>query len=153
MKIPTEMVMRVAPWAIPLLIIGTFIFDLLTPIGVAASVLYVIPLLLTFFSKNRWYPLFFCFIATALLWIDLVLKPASLLIEYSVLNRSLGMFVLWVLALGLFQLKRMQSELLNAEITRTKAIQDLMSERIERSHAEGLVEAAQEARAHAETAV
>ena len=36
---------------------------------------------------------------------------------------------------------------------KAKAMQDLMSERVERAHAEGLMEAAQEARAHAETAV
>jgi PAS domain S-box-containing protein len=70
---------------------------------------------------------------------DLLLKPAGLLLQYSMLNRALGTSVLWIVAVGLFELRRMQSELL--------------SERIERSHAEGLMEAAQQARAHAEIAV
>jgi PAS domain S-box-containing protein len=68
-------------------------------------------------------------------------------------NRALGTFVLWLVASGLVKLKRMQSDLLNAEVTKAKATQDLVSERMERWHAEGLMEAAQEARAHAETAV
>src|SRR5215510_3112087 len=148
-----DMMVRVAPWAIPVLTIGIFVFDLVTPVGMAVSVLYVIPLLLTFRSSRERDPLYYCIAATALLWTDLFLKPAGLLLPYGVLNRGLGMFVLWVVALGLFQFKRMQSDLLNAEITRTKTMQDLLSERIERSHAEGLMEAAQQARAYAETAV
>jgi PAS domain S-box-containing protein len=147
------MVMRVAPWTIPVLTIGIFVFDLVTPVGVAASVLYVIPLVLTFHSSRERDPLYYCIFATALLWADLILKPAGLLLPYGVLNRILGMLVLWLLAVGLFQLKRLQSDLLNAEINRTKVMQDLVSERVERSHAEGLIEAALEARASAETAV
>jgi len=148
-----DMMVRVAPWAIPVLTIGIFVFDLVTPVGMAVSVLYVIPLLLTFRSSRERDPLYFCIAATALLWTDLVLKPAGLLLPYGVLNRVLGMFVLWMVAGGLYQLKRTQSELVHAETSRTRAMQDLMSERIERSHAEGLMEAAQEAWAHAETAV
>jgi PAS domain S-box-containing protein len=153
MNVLPEMVMRVVPLVIPLLTSGIFILDVLTPVGIAVSVLYIVPLLLTFFSGRQRDPLYFCLAATLLLWIDLWLKPASPLLEYSVTNRTLGMFVLWVVAVGLFHLKRMQSELLNAETTRSKAMQELMSERLERSHAEGLMEAAQRAQASAETAV
>ena len=153
MKVANGVVMRVVPWAIPLLTIGIFILDLLTPVGVAISVLYIIPLLMTFLSSRERDPLYFSMVATALLWAELFLKPASLLVEYSGLNRALGMFVLWLVAWGLFQLKRTQSDLLQAETNRIKVMQDLMSERVERSHAEGLMEAAIEARAHAETAV
>jgi PAS domain S-box-containing protein len=147
------MMPRRARWVILLLTIAIFIVDLLTPVGIAVSVLYIIPLLLTFFSERQRDPLYFCLAATVLLWADLVWKPAGMLLQYSVTNRALGMFVLWLVASGLVKLKRMQSDLLNAEVTKTKAMQDLRSERIERSHAEGLMEAAQEARAHAETAV
>jgi len=153
MKVANGMVMRVVPWAIPVLTVGIFIVDLLTPVGVAVSVLYVVPLLMTFLSLRERDPLYFCIAATALLWADLYVKPAGLLLQYSVLNRVLGMFVLWLLAWGLLKLKRIQSELLQAETNRTKVMQDLTSERVERSHAEGLMEAAIEARAYAETAV
>src|SRR5262245_65473370 len=88
-----HMMVRVAPWAIPVLTVGIFVFDLVTPVGMAVSVLYVIPLLLTFRSSRERDPLYFCIAATALLWTDLVLKPAGLLLPYGVLNRVLGMFV------------------------------------------------------------
>ena len=153
MNIPTDVVARVAPIAIPLLTVAIFLCDVASPIAVAVSVLYVIPLLLTFFSSRRRDPLIFSLIATGLLWADLWLKPVSLLPQYSMLNGTLGTFVLWIVGVGLMKLKRMQAELLKAEVTRTKAEQDLISERVGRSHAEGLMEAAQRARAHAETAV
>jgi PAS domain S-box-containing protein len=153
MKVANLVVMQVAPWAIPVLTISIFIFDVLTPVGVAVSVLYIIPLLMTVFSARERDPLYFCIVATVLLWTDLLFRPANSLLQYSVLNRALGTFVLWLVAGGLLQLKQIQSELLNAERTGTKALQDLMSERIERTQAEGLMEAAIEARAHAETAV
>jgi PAS domain S-box-containing protein len=153
MNVSPEMGRRVARWAIPLLTVGIFVLDLLTASGIAISVLYVLPLLLTFFSQRQRHPFYVCLIATLLLWTDLWWKPPGPLLEHSVTNRALGMFVLWVVAAGLIELKRMQSELANAEIIKRRAMQDLMSERVERSHAEGLMEAAQQARAYAETAV
>jgi PAS domain S-box-containing protein len=153
MQVPIEIVPRHARWMILLLTIGIFLVDLLTPVGLAVSVLYILPLLLTFFSQRPRDPLYFFFAATVLLWADLAWKPAALLLPYSMTNRALGTFVLWLVASGLVKLKRMQSDLLNAEVTKAKATQDLVSERMERWHAEGLMEAAQEARAHAETAV
>lgn len=153
MKISTEMVTRATPWAIPVLTIGIFLLDLKTPIGVAISVLYVLPLLLTFFSGRRGDSLVYCIAATILLWSELWLKPGDQLLEYAAVNRALGTCVLWIVGFGMFQLKRMQWELLNAETLRTKTLQDLTAERIERSHAEGLMEAAQQARAQAESAV
>ena len=153
MNISTEMVGRIAPLAVLFLTIGIFMLDMLTPFGVAISVLYVLPLLLTVFSGRRHDPLVFCLAAMILLWSELWLKPADPLPQYTVVNRALGTFVLWVVGLGLFQLKRLRSALVNAEVTKIKAVQDLMSERLERSHAEGLMEAAQQARAYAETAV
>ena len=153
MKAPTENVTRLAPWGIPVLTVGIFVLDLLTPVGIAFSVLYIVPLLLTFFSKRQGDPLSFCVVATSLLWADLFWKPTDPLLQHSVVNRALGMFVLWVVALGMFRLKRMQSELVTAEMVKSKTMQDLVSERMERSHAENLIEAAQQARAVAETAV
>jgi PAS domain S-box-containing protein len=153
MKFPTATVTRIAPGVIPVLTIGIFVVDLLTPVGIAISVLYIVPLLLTFFSTRQRDSLYFCLAATVLLWIDLWWKPAGPLLQYSVTNRALGMFVLWVVAVGLFQLRRIQLELLKTEMTKSNALQDLLSERMERSHAEGLMEAAQRARTYAETAV
>jgi len=144
--------MRLSPWAVPVLTVVIFVLDVLTPGGVAIPVLYVIPLLLTIRSPRERDPLYFCLAATGLLWIDLLLKPAELLIQYSLLNRALGMVVLWLIALGLVKYKRTQSHLAAAQTEKSQAMRELMSERVERSHAEGLLTAAQEARAYAETA-
>src|SRR5215510_8592133 len=93
-----DMMVRVAPWAIPVLTIGIFVFDLVTPVGVAVSVLYIIPLLLTFRSSRQRDPLYYGIAATVLLWTDLFLKPTGLLLPYAVLNRVLGTLVLWLVA-------------------------------------------------------
>lgn len=150
MNISAELVTRAALPAIALLAIGIFVLDLVTPVGLAVSVLYVVPLLLTSFSNRQRDPLWFCMVATALLWADLFFKPAGLSLQYGVLNRTLGTFAMWVVAVGLFDLKRMHSELLSVRMASTKATEDLLSERMERSHAEGLVEEAQQARVYAE---
>jgi PAS domain S-box-containing protein len=150
MKVANGMVMRVVPWAIPILSLGIFIVDLLTPVEVAVSALYVVPLLMTFLSTRERDPLYFCIAATVLLWIDVFVRPAGVFLHYAVLNRAVGTLVLWLVAWGMLQFKRTQSELLQAEKNRTKVMQDL---RVERSHVEGLMEAAIEARAYAETAV
>jgi PAS domain S-box-containing protein len=147
------MIARIAPLAIPFLTIVIFVLDLETPVGVAISVLYILPLLLTFFSGWRRDSLVFCVAATVLLWFELWLKPGDPNSQYTVINRALGTCVLWIVGFGLYELKRMHSELRNAETTKTEALKNLMAERVQRSHAEGLMEAAQQARAHAETAV
>jgi PAS domain S-box-containing protein len=139
MKVVNSLAMRIVPWAIPGLTVAICALDLLTPIGVAVSILYVIPLLLTFLSPRDRDPLYFSAVATGLVWVDVLLKPAGLPIPYALLNRVLGTVVFWVVALGLLQYKRTRRQ--------------LMSERVERAHAEALMEAAQEARAYADTAL
>lgn len=153
MKVVKSFAMRVAPWAIPLLTIGIFVFDLFTPVGVAVSILYIIPLLLTFLSSRERDPIYFCIVATSLIWIDLFLKPPGIPIPYDVFNRTSGTLVMWGVALGLTQYRRSQQELAAAVTDKAKGARELMSERVERAHAEGLMVAAQEARAYADTSL
>jgi hypothetical protein len=49
MKVVDSLAMHGALWAIQVITVGIFLLDLLTPVGVAASVFYGIPLLLTCF--------------------------------------------------------------------------------------------------------
>lgn len=135
--------MRTAPWTIPLLTIGIFVVDLLTPVGIAVSILYVIPLLLTVFRSKDQESLYFCGLATSLLWLGLFLKPPGSSLLYGVLNRTLGTVVLWILALGLIRFRRLRHESVQAG-------RELMSERVERAHAEGLMMEAQQARYYAD---
>ena len=143
MKDVDSLVMRVVHWTIPLLTIGIFAVDLLTPVGIAVSILYVVPLLLTVFRSKEQESLYFCGLATGLLWLGLFLKPSGSSLLYGVLNRTLGTLVLWILALGLIRFRRLQHESVQAE-------RALTSERVERAHAEGLMVEAQQARYYAD---
>lgn len=143
MKAVDRRVMPIVPWAIPLLTVGIFILDLLTPLGIAVSTLYVIPMLLTLFTPRVRDPLYFGGLATSLLWIGLILKPPGSPLLYGVLNRTLGTSVLWIVALGLTRFRLMQQETGEAERV-------LRSERAERERAENLMIEAQEGRDRAD---
>jgi PAS domain S-box-containing protein len=137
--------MRAIPWVIPLLTIVILVFDLLTPTGIAVSILYIIPLLLSLFTPRERDPIYFCCLATSFLWVGLFLKPAGSPIVYGVVNRALGTAVLWILVLGLIRFRQMQQKA-------SETGQELMAERVERAHAEGLMMEAQEARIFADAA-
>ncbi|MFZ3015027.1 MAG: PAS domain S-box protein [Nitrospira sp.] len=128
--------MRTVFWITPLLTVGIFVLDLLTPVGVAVSILYLVPLLLTYPSSRTKDPLYVAAVATVLTWADVLLKPPGLPIPYALFNRTLGTMVIWVIAIGLIRYKRTQHE--------------LMSSLVEQAHAEGLMMEAQEARDHAD---
>ncbi|MGQ0555387.1 MAG: PAS domain S-box protein [Nitrospiraceae bacterium] len=132
----SKIAMRTAPWAVPLLTISIFVLDLLSPVGMAVSILYIIPLLLTYPSPRTKGPLHFAAVATILTWADVLLKPPGLPIPYALFNRTLGTTVIWVIAIGLIRYKRTQHE--------------LKSLLVEQAHAEGLMMEAQEARYHAD---
>jgi len=152
MKVGYSLVMRAAPWAIPVLTIGIFIFDLLTPAGVGIPMLYVLPLALTIFTPPTRDSVHICLLVTGLIWIELLFNPPGPLAAYAVLNRALGTFVMWSVTLGLFRYKQVEQGLSQAETEKAQSQRDLMSERVERAHAEGLMMVAQEARAYADTA-
>jgi len=131
-----SLAMRTMSWTVLLLTIGIFVLDLLTPVGMAVSILYVIPLLLTYPSLRPKDPLYFAALVTVLTWADVLLKPAGVPIPYAIFNRALGMMVIWGVAVGLVMYKRTRRELKSA--------------RVEQAHAEGLMMAAQEARYYAD---
>jgi PAS domain S-box-containing protein len=138
MKVRHSLAIQAASWAIPVLTIGIFTLDIFTPVGVAIWILYVIPLMLTLLSPRARDPLYFVAVATLLIWVDLLLKPAGLPIPYAMFNRTMGTMVIWGIAVGMVMYKRTQRELRSAKV--------------ERAHAEGLMMVAQEARAYADTA-
>jgi PAS domain S-box-containing protein len=152
MKVNHSLAMRVMPWAIPILTIGIFIVDLLTPAGAGIPMLYGISLALTIFTPRERDSVYLCLLVTGLIWIELLFNPPGPLDSYGVLNRALGTFVVWSVTLGLFRYKQVEHGLAQAETDKAQAERALMSERVERAHAEGLMMAAQEARAYADTA-
>ncbi|MEK7349971.1 MAG: hypothetical protein AAB177_03800 [Nitrospirota bacterium] len=98
MKVVDSLAMRVALWAI--------------------QVLYIVPLLLTFFSPRKHDLIDFSIIATALIWIDSFFKPPGIPIPYGMSNRMLGTRVLWGFALELLFYKRAQKGLISVEAAR-----------------------------------
>ena len=115
MKVVESLAMRVVLRTIPIFTIGIMACDLLLPVGMAASVFYALPLLLTFLSSRECGPTYFSIIATALLWIGVFLKASGIPIPYGLFNRMLGTLVLWGVALGLIHYKPVQEGLINAE--------------------------------------
>jgi PAS domain S-box-containing protein len=152
MKVERSLAMRAAPWAIPILMIGIFIFDLVAPVGVGIPMLYVVPLVLTVFIPREREPVTVGLLVTCLIWVELLFNPPGPLALYGVLNRVLGTIVVWSVTLGLFRYKKVEHGLVQAEVDKANNERDLMSERVERAHAEGLMMAAQEARAYADSA-
>lgn len=130
--------MRVAPMMVAAITMAVLLMDVLAPLEMAASMLYVLPLLLTFVLPGRSLPLLYAALATAFMWGVFLLKPAAQAASYAVFNRTLSMVVLWVIAIGLVHYRRTQDE--------------LKLEQVERAHAEGLMLEAQEARSHANEA-
>lgn len=149
----STLAMRTALWAIPFLIAGIFVFDLLTPVGVGAPMLYVIPLVLTLFSPRERDPMYACLLVTSLIWVEMFFNPPGAAAFDGMLNRALGTLVVWIVTLALVRHKSLKRELAQAQEDKGRTEQRFKTELVERAHAEALMMAAQEARAHADTAM
>ncbi|MCA1957681.1 MAG: PAS domain S-box protein [Nitrospira sp.] len=127
--------MRVAPTVVATVTIVVLLIDALAPLEMAASMLYVLSLLLTFVLPGRSLPLTYAALATVLVWAVFLLKPGAESAPAELFNRALGTAILWMIATGLVRYKRAQDE--------------LKSERVERVHAQGLMIEAQQASSQA----
>jgi PAS domain S-box-containing protein len=138
MKEMGRQIMRVAPVMVAVVTITVLLIDALAPLEMATSMLYALPLLLTFVLPGRSLSFAYAALATAFVWAVFLLKPTVESSPYALVNRALSTVVLWMIAMGLVRYRRAQDE--------------LKSERVERAHAEGLMIEAQEARSHAHEA-
>ncbi|MCP9464595.1 MAG: PAS domain S-box protein [Nitrospira sp.] len=138
MKELSRRIMRVVPVMVAAITIAVLLIDAWAPLELATSMLYVLPLLLTFVLPNRSLSFVYAALATACMWAVFLLKPTVEASPYALVNRVLGTVVLWVIATGLVRYRRAQDE--------------LKSERVERAHAEGLMIEAREARSLAHEA-
>jgi CheY-like chemotaxis protein/signal transduction histidine kinase len=82
-------------WAIALSVVGVFLIDIQTRIGVATWMLYLVPILLCFLVSRPWVPLVVAGVATVLVVADWFLSPAGVAQEIAYLNRAIGVFVNW----------------------------------------------------------
>jgi len=87
--------------AIVLLTATIFILDSLTPLGVAVWLLYLylLPLLVSTRAGKRWYPTIVATICTGMIVLGFFLSPPGVSVKLALLNRAMGISVLWVTTL------------------------------------------------------
>ncbi len=104
-----------------LLTVGIFILDLQTPPGLVEWVLYAIPLTLTVTSSRPRAPLYFACLVTLLLGIGLVASPPGGSFLYAMVNRLLGLGLMWGFALVLASRTQMTRALTDAQAQQAQA--------------------------------
>jgi PAS domain S-box-containing protein len=103
------------------LTVGIFTLDLLTPFGYVSWILYLIPLLLTLGMPQRAAPLLVAGSCTALIALGFLYFPTDIPATIALLNRLLGLLVIWSVAIFLMRHKEMQ-ETLQEKKTQLQAI-------------------------------
>ena len=89
--------------AVIMALIGiVFVLDLLSPLGIVIWVLYVIPLGLTTWSPVRRLLPGSAVVCSVLLILGYIYSPSGVLFEYAVINRSLGIALLWIVVFFLW---------------------------------------------------
>ncbi|MFZ0825832.1 MAG: PAS domain S-box protein [Verrucomicrobiia bacterium] len=91
---------------IPILVVGGFLLDLLTPLGIADWVLYVIPLLFALYVGSRWLPYVLAAILSMLLLAGYYLSPPGVDPSLAFISRLIGVGVLWLTALMIWHHKK-----------------------------------------------
>lgn len=86
--------------------IVVFIGDILTPLGYAEAILYLVPLLLSSFLYEPRLPFRIAGTCTLLIAAGFALSPPGAPVAYAVLNRTLAVITLWTVAFGLRRLIR-----------------------------------------------
>ena len=103
------------------LTVDIFTLDLLTPFGSVSSILYLIPLLFTLRMPRRAAPLVLAGSCTALIALGFIYFPPGLPEKIALLNGSLGLLVIWCVAMFLTPYKEAQ-ETLRENKTQLQAI-------------------------------
>lgn len=95
---------------IVVIIIGIFVIDVMTPVGTAISLLYLFPLLLTNWLRGRLEPLYFAALCSVLTIADLFLSPPGIPLQIALFNRTVGLGLLWALAVFMAEQRRAESQ-------------------------------------------
>ena len=88
---------------------GIFVFDVLTPVGVAVGVLYTTLVLLAMWSPHRWFILLVAAVVSVLAEVGFLMSPGDSN-WMAASNRMLSLFTIWVTAALAFLHKRDQEE-------------------------------------------
>jgi PAS domain S-box-containing protein len=102
----------IAVLAIPILAMGGFMVDLITPLGITDWVWYVIPLLFSLYVGGRSLPYVLAAVLSILLLAGFFFSPPGIDPEWALMSRLVGGVVLWVMALMIWHRKRAEEALL-----------------------------------------
>jgi CheY-like chemotaxis protein/signal transduction histidine kinase len=86
-------------WAIAIAIVAVFLIDISTRIGVATWILYVVPLVMCFRVTQPWLPLLVAVVANTLMIADWFLSAPGIPEQIALINRVIGIVVMWGVAL------------------------------------------------------
>lgn len=107
---------------VAVLTVGIFLFDILTPRGLTNQVLYVVPLLLSFLSANKTFPLIVAGVCSLLTAVGWMWSPDIFNIPHWVIasNRLFSLVVIWTPVVYYRQRRKHEEELtqLNEELDR-----------------------------------
>lgn len=100
------------------------IFDLMTPLGVASGVIYVIFILTAFWWRSPYTSFYFALIASTLTTIGYIsISEPQTQQDIVLLNRVLSVLLIWIVAVIVYQQKKTETILQRSEET-LRAIQD-----------------------------
>lgn len=85
--------------AIVVLTLAVFAVDWVTPLGYAVWLIYLVPLLLTASTRRPGRPLVLAAVCSLLLWIGFMVSPAGIGLSLAIFNRTIGVLVLWLVAI------------------------------------------------------
>lgn len=100
---------------VAVLVVGIFVLDCFTPVGYQDCVLYLVPLLLATWAREKLYPVLLATICTVLIVIGFFISPEGANPSVDVVNRTMGMTVVWVATVLLVQRQRAEDELGRSE--------------------------------------
>ncbi|MCH8322184.1 MAG: PAS domain S-box protein [Proteobacteria bacterium] len=111
-----EKIATVPLWVPVILLFAVLVFDLLTPLGIAAGVAYVPLVFCALWFKGRYVPYGFAALASILVVLGFFTSPdVGAAIERVLINRGLSLLAIWITALAIFAQKRTEVNLTASE--------------------------------------
>lgn len=84
---------------IAVLMVIPFVADLMVPLGVAAWVIYILPIGLSFLTWRPQAPFVLAALSTAFMAVGYLLSPSGIDADIAVINRGFGIFTAWIMGI------------------------------------------------------
>lgn len=98
-----------------------FVLDVLTPLGWAVWILYLIPLLLTVATPHERAPIYFSILCTLLMIVGFMSSPPGIPRHIALFNSATGLCAMWAFAFGMVGRRRAYEGMLAAAKNRHRA--------------------------------